>query len=74
MSGLYAHNFLRSLHGVPPLDWDQELAKQAKEWARELAQSGKLRHADFSEEFSDNLYLYYGTDKAAAAYHAVHKW
>lgn len=34
---LAAHNILREEVGVPPLEWSEELAKEAKNWAEKVA-------------------------------------
>ena len=39
-----AHNKFRALHGSPPLEWDENLAKIAQTRAEELLEIGKLIH------------------------------
>ncbi|KAI0863948.1 glycoside hydrolase family 128 protein [Xylaria cubensis] len=42
---LNAHNEKRKAKGVKPLAWDNQLAKNAEEYAKHLAQIGKLQHS-----------------------------
>lgn len=45
MAGVVAtHNKERTLVGVPPLAWSEELADLAKSWANKLADSCTIRH------------------------------
>jgi uncharacterized protein YkwD len=63
------HNQARASAGVPPLEWSQELASFAQEWANRLASRGQLEHRP------GNLYgenLAYGTELRAAA--AANLW
>lgn len=39
------HNRARSSVGVPPLDWDSQLASQAASYGPELARTGRLAHS-----------------------------
>ncbi|XP_057306021.1 ectin-like isoform X1 [Hydractinia symbiolongicarpus] len=52
---LYAHNKLRSYHGVPTLEWDHRLAKDAKNWAIYLMETGFFDH-DSCYPDGENLY------------------
>ena len=40
-----SHNEYRSLHGVPLVTWSDKIAKEAQQFAEELARRGKLGHA-----------------------------
>ncbi|KAI1737477.1 glycoside hydrolase family 128 protein [Xylaria scruposa] len=42
---LNAHNDKRKAKGLKPLAWDNQLAKNAEEYAKHLAQIGKLQHS-----------------------------
>ncbi|KAI0554076.1 glycoside hydrolase family 128 protein [Xylaria curta] len=42
---LNAHNEKRKAKGLKPLAWDNQLAKNAEEYAKHLAQIGKLQHS-----------------------------
>jgi Cysteine-rich secretory protein family len=42
---LAAHNSERSAAGVPPLAWNDELAGEARVWARQLAATGRFEHS-----------------------------
>lgn len=42
---LNAHNEKRKAKGLKPLTWDNQLAKNAGEYAKHLAQIGKLEHS-----------------------------
>jgi hypothetical protein len=42
---LDAHNEYRALHGVPALEYDQDLADAAQAWSENLANIGQLVHA-----------------------------
>lgn len=42
---LAAHNRERSEVGVPPLQWDADLAASAAQWADHLSRNGKFEHS-----------------------------
>ncbi|RYC64356.1 hypothetical protein CHU98_g1845 [Xylaria longipes] len=44
-NALNAHNEKRKAKGLNPLIWDSQLAKNAEEYAKHLAQIGKLQHS-----------------------------
>ncbi|KAL3318528.1 hypothetical protein Ciccas_002806 [Cichlidogyrus casuarinus] len=50
---LERHNYLRSLHGCPPLKVNQKLSKECEEYAEFLAKSGKMEHCE--GDFGENL-------------------
>src|SRR5437588_12611300 len=41
---LMAHNAIRAKLGVPPLEWSEQLAKHAAEWAQTLIARGDFVH------------------------------
>ena len=45
---LLAHNGERNALGVKPLAWSDELANEARIWARHLAATGKFEHSSHS--------------------------
>jgi len=47
---LRAHNRYRKDHGSPPMVWNDDLAKNAQEWAEEIAVKGLLVHHTQREE------------------------
>jgi hypothetical protein len=42
---LAAQNRVRAAVGVPPLQWDSQLALSARNWAQYLARTGKFEHS-----------------------------
>ena len=44
--GLEAHNLLRKLHGVRPLEKDEELSSSCADYAKRIAEKGALEHSD----------------------------
>jgi len=56
---LERHNYYRAKLGVPPLEWSDELAAFAQNWANHLAKSCDLEHSDGN--FGENLYWTSGT-------------
>jgi pathogenesis-related protein 1 len=52
---LVAHNQARADVGVPPLEWSQQLAAVAQQWANELAGSGKFTHRP-KGRYGENLF------------------
>ena len=73
---LLAHNKQRRLHrDTPDLVWDLKLAKDARNWALELAKSGALKHA--STTSGENLYYQWSSniiDEKSACEKAVENW
>jgi hypothetical protein len=43
---LLAHNELRENHGSPPLQWSEELAELAQQWADKLAHKNFLTYCE----------------------------
>lgn len=73
---LAAHNRERALTGVPPLEWDAELAAGAKIWADALARTGSFEHspADPSDPQTPGENLWAGTRGAWAPEEMVGYW
>ena len=42
---LAGHNRERAALGVPPLKWNEALARSARDWARHLARTGRFEHS-----------------------------
>jgi hypothetical protein len=58
---LDAHNRERAAFGVAPLVWDEGLAQAALSYARQLAPTGRLRHAPRSARPGQGENLWIGT-------------
>lgn len=59
---LAAHNRERSDADLPLLEWDEELAERASDWARHLAATGRFEHSpDDPEEDYEGENLWGGT-------------
>ena len=43
--GLQAHNMFRKIHGSPPMKLDNQMSKDAEEYAKKLASMGTLQHS-----------------------------
>ena len=72
---LAAHNRERSAVGVPPLQWNDELAAGAKQWANHLARTGSFEHSPDelgAEPIGENLWG--GTPDAYAPDAMVGLW
>jgi uncharacterized protein YkwD len=65
---LSTHNRYRSIEGAPALTWDESLARQARDHAREMAQRRQMAHRGSGE----NLYQAYGNGLSCTA--AVNSW
>ena len=50
------------MHGVPPLSWADDLAKDAQAWAEKLANARTLQHASKSErnDAGENIAMFTG--------------
>ncbi len=72
------HNYWRGQVNSPPLQWSDELAAYAMEWAIELQKSNncKMEHrpdeGKFAQKYGENLYWSKG--KARTAIEAVDAW
>ncbi len=51
---LQVHNAARSAVGAPPLEWSNDLAKTAQEWADHIAQTDALEHRPASK-YGENI-------------------
>lgn len=74
VAALYAHNYVRALHGVPECEWDEDLAEGARRWSIYLAKQRRLIHDNSSRNYSDNLYKSYGVLNATDICVAVIRW
>ena len=57
-SGLDAHNYYRGLHGVPLLEWDDQLARDAQVHCDKMAENGQFEHADDLQTLGQGENLY----------------
>jgi hypothetical protein len=72
---LAAHNAERAAVGVPPLKWNDELAADARQWAKELAASGRFEHsADDPNKPVEGENLWAGTPRAFSPEDMVGLW
>ena len=72
---LAAHNAERAAIGVPALVWDAKLAADARQWADELAATGKFEHSpDEAGKDPQGETLWAGTPRAFAPEAMVHLW
>jgi uncharacterized protein YkwD len=46
-------NAERDERGLEPVGWDEDLAELARDWSREMADSGQLRHQDLRSVLQD---------------------
>jgi hypothetical protein len=72
---LAAHNAERAAMGVPPLAWNDDLAKEARAWANELAATGRFEHSPdeaTAEPEGENLWA--GTPRAFSPEAMVGLW
>ena len=51
---LLSHNIFRVRHRSPPVQWNEDLAKQAQRWASYLVSSNTLQHSD-EQGYSENV-------------------
>ncbi len=61
---LAAHNNERARFDVPPLVWDESLAISARDWAQELARSGRFEHSSPGVRHQAGENLFMGTSGA----------
>ena len=72
---LAAHNIERAAVGVPPLQWNDRLAADARVWANQLAVSGRFEHSpDEQGENPEGENLWAGTPRAFSPEAMVHLW
>ena len=58
---LAAHNAERDEFGVAPLRWNTRLASEARDYARQLARTERLRHSGYDERNGTGENLWMGT-------------
>ncbi len=61
---LERHNYYRSQQDAPNLQWSDELANAAQQWANKLAKKDKMFHSTMS--YGENIYWGYGDDPTRA--------
>ena len=71
---LAAHNRARAEVGAPPLIWNAALADGAMNWARHLAERGRLAHSPSSDRGSLGENLWMGTAGRYSAGDMVGGW
>jgi hypothetical protein len=72
---LAAHNAERAAIGVPPLQWNPQLAADARVWADELAATGRFEHSpDEPSQEPQGENLWAGTPRAFSPEAMVHLW
>ena len=72
---LAAHNAERAALGIPPLQWNDRLAADARGWADELARSGKFEHSpDTPGEEPQGENLWAGTPRAFSPEAMIRLW
>lgn len=72
---LAAHNKERAVVGVPPLQWNDRLAADARVWANQLVVSGRFEHSpDEQSENPEGENLWAGTPRAFSPEAMVHLW
>ena len=58
---LAAHNTERAEFGVAPLRWNEQLAREAEDWAQNLASHGRLQHSAREDRNGTGENLWMGT-------------
>lgn len=72
---LTAHNAERAAIGVPPLQWNPQLAADARVWANEMATTGRFEHSpDEPGQAPQGENLWAGTPRAFSPEAMVHLW
>ncbi len=66
---LAVHNFYRSVVGVKPLVWSEDLASKAQQWAESIVKYPLLTHNNLG--YGQNLFYFTDTSDIARA---VHSW
>lgn len=67
---LERHNYYRTQLGIAPLEWSDELADYAQEWADKLAKNCKMKHRT-EDDYGENIYW---TSSAADEFRVVDFW
>jgi hypothetical protein len=72
---LAAHNAERAAMGVGPLAWNDQLASEARVWAKALAASGRFEHSpDERDKAPEGENLWAGTPRAFSPEAMVQLW
>jgi hypothetical protein len=72
---LITQNMERAAIGVPPLQWNEQLASDARAWANELAVTGRFEHsADEPGKVPEGENLWAGTPRAYSPEAMVGLW
>lgn len=74
---LVYHNQHRLIHKVPKLSLDHEMSQQAASYAKEIIQSGVIRHspAETRKNQAENIAIGCRmSPKGMSAFEAVHDW
>ena len=72
---LAAHNAERAAMGVAPLAWNDQLAADARDWAKTLAATGRFEHSpDAPDNEPEGENLWAGTPRAFSPEAMVHLW
>lgn len=58
---LAAHNAERAQFGVPPLHWSNALERDARIWARRIAEDGVMQHSAHGQRYGAGENLWMGT-------------
>lgn len=67
---LERHNYYRAQLGIEPLEWSDELAEYAQEWADRLAKNCKMEHRT-EDDYGENIYW---TSTMTDEYRVVDFW
>jgi len=72
---LTAHHRYRRMHSAPSLQWSEEAARTASQWASRLARLGRLEH-DSSSGMGQNLFYKsaFGTSVAVSGEEVAKSW
>ena len=65
-NGLEAHNKLRKIHGTPDLKINEEMTKEAADYAKKLADSGKVEHSGVDDSESLAMGCFKEDDEVSA--------
>ena len=76
IEGLDAHNTFRAVHDSPPMTLNREMSDAAEAYAKQIANSGMLRHSSKDErpDQGENLSMGCSTNKAQTMTEAVTNW
>ena len=74
--GLQSHNMFRKIHNAPPMKLDNQMSKEAEEYAKKLADMGTLQHSsrDGRKGAGENLAMGCSSNKAMTVEEAVKNW